>query len=127
MTLGSRLGTVVMFSIAILLFGLGTPCLAQSAPSSSSPIDEHLVANSALSPVATPDPLTADQRRPSMLRQQRRQLRLLLQWVSPPAIGISPSAPTCGFRVCTGQSVLRVTKPAFMYLPVTCSHIFVSD
>ena len=59
MTLSSRLGTVVMFSIAILLFGLGTPCLAQSAP--SSPIDEHLVANSALSPVATPDPLTADQ------------------------------------------------------------------
>ena len=61
MTFGSRLGTVVIFSIAILLFGLGTPCLAQSAPSSSSPIDEHLVANSAPSPVATPDPLTADQ------------------------------------------------------------------
>jgi hypothetical protein len=60
MTLGSRLEIVVMFSIAILLFGVASPCLAQSAPSSSSVIDEHLVSTSAPSPGATPDPLTAD-------------------------------------------------------------------
>jgi hypothetical protein len=60
MTLSSRLGIVVIFSIAILLFGVARPCLAQSAPSSSSVIDEHLVSSSAPSPGATPDPLTAD-------------------------------------------------------------------
>jgi hypothetical protein len=61
MTLSSKLGTVVVFSIAILLFAVGSPCFAQSAPSSSSTIDEHVVASSVPSPVATPDPLTADQ------------------------------------------------------------------
>jgi hypothetical protein len=60
MTLSSRFGIVVIFSIAILLFGVASPCLAQSAPSSSSVIDEHLVSSSAPSPGATPDPLTAD-------------------------------------------------------------------
>lgn len=60
MTLSSRLGTVVIFSIAILLFGVGSPCLAQSAPSSSSTIDEHLVTSTAPGPLVTPDPLTAD-------------------------------------------------------------------
>jgi hypothetical protein len=60
MTLSSRLGIVMIFSIAILLFGEASPCLAQSASSSSSVIDEHLVSSSAPSLVATPDPLTAD-------------------------------------------------------------------
>ena len=60
MTLSSRFGIVVIFSIAILLFGVASPCLAQSAPSSSSVIDEHLVSSSAPSPGTTPDPLTAD-------------------------------------------------------------------
>jgi hypothetical protein len=60
MTLSSRLGTVVIFSIAILLFGVGSPCLAQSAPSSSSTIDEHLVTSTAPSPLVTPDPPTED-------------------------------------------------------------------
>ena len=60
MTLKSRLGIVVIFSIAILLFGVASPCLAQSAPSSSSVVDEHLVSSSAPSPGATPDPLTTD-------------------------------------------------------------------
>jgi hypothetical protein len=60
MTLSSRLGIVVIFSSAILLLGVASPCLAQSAPSSSSVIDEHLVSSSAPSLVATPDPLTAD-------------------------------------------------------------------
>jgi hypothetical protein len=60
MTLSSKLGNVVIFSIAILLFGVGSPCLAQSAPSSSSTIDEHLVTSTAPSPLVTPDPLTED-------------------------------------------------------------------
>jgi hypothetical protein len=60
MILSSRLGIVVIFSIAILLFGVASPCLAQSAPSSSSVVDEHLVSSSAPSPGATPDPLTTD-------------------------------------------------------------------
>ena len=60
MTLSSRLGIVVIFSIAILLLGVASPCLAQSAPSSSSVIDEHLVSSSAPILAATPDPLTAD-------------------------------------------------------------------
>jgi hypothetical protein len=60
MSLSSRLRTVVIFSIAILLFCVGSPCFAQSATSSSPTTDEHLVVNNAPSPVATPDPLTAD-------------------------------------------------------------------
>lgn len=65
MTLSSRLGTVVVFSIAILLFCVGSPCLAQSAPSSSPATDEHLVVSSAPNPVGTPNPLTEDLPMPS--------------------------------------------------------------
>jgi hypothetical protein len=54
MTLSSRFGIVVIFSIAILLFGVASPCLAQSAPSSSSVIDEHFDAETATP--ATPAP-----------------------------------------------------------------------
>lgn len=61
MTLSSKLGTVVIFSIAILLFVVGSPCFAQSAPSSSSTSDEHLVVSSAPIPVATSDSLIVDQ------------------------------------------------------------------
>ncbi|MGB9241896.1 MAG: hypothetical protein WCC03_00970 [Candidatus Acidiferrales bacterium] len=61
MTLSSKLGTVVVFSIAILLFCVSSPCLAQSAPSLSPTIDEHLVVSSAPNPVSTPDTLIADQ------------------------------------------------------------------
>jgi hypothetical protein len=63
MTLSSRLGTVVMFSIAILLFGLSSPCHAQATYSFN---DVHLVANSGASAsttldyVATDQPTTAD-------------------------------------------------------------------
>ena len=60
MTLSSKLGTAAILSATMLLFGVASPCLAQSAPSSSSVVDEHLVSSSAPSPVAAPDPLTAD-------------------------------------------------------------------
>jgi len=60
MTLSSKLGTAAILSATMLLFGVASPCLAQSEPSSSSVVDEHLVSSSAPSPVAAPDPLTAD-------------------------------------------------------------------
>ena len=59
MTLSSKLRTVVTFSVAILLFGVGSPCLAQSASSPSSTIDEHVVATSEPNPVAAFDPVAA--------------------------------------------------------------------
>jgi hypothetical protein len=59
MTLSSKLGTATILSATILLFGAGRPCLAQSAASPSSTIDEHLVVSTP-TPAATPDPLTAD-------------------------------------------------------------------
>jgi hypothetical protein len=59
MTLSSKLGTAAILSATILLLGAGRPCLAQSAASPSSTIDEHLVVSTP-TPAATPDPLTAD-------------------------------------------------------------------
>jgi hypothetical protein len=59
MTLSSKLGTATILSATILLFGAGRPCLAQSASSPSSTIDEHLVVSTPI-PAATPDTLTAD-------------------------------------------------------------------
>jgi len=60
MNFGSKLGIAALFSSAILPFGAGSPCLAQSEPFSSS-FQEHVVATSEPNPVVTPDPVAADQ------------------------------------------------------------------
>jgi hypothetical protein len=54
MTLVSKLGVAVTLPVAILLFGSGSPSFAQAATSSTA-IDEHLIATSGPSPSATSD------------------------------------------------------------------------
>jgi hypothetical protein len=56
----SKLGIAALFSSAIVLFGAGSPCLAQSEPFSSS-IQAHVVATSGPNPVVTPDPVAVNQ------------------------------------------------------------------
>jgi hypothetical protein len=58
MTVVSKLGTAAILSTAILLFGAGSPCLAQSTPS---PNDAHVLATYGPNPVVMPDPVTTDQ------------------------------------------------------------------
>jgi hypothetical protein len=58
MTLVSKFGTAAILSAAILLFGAGSPCLAQSIPS---PYDAHVLTTYGPNPVVTPDPVTTEQ------------------------------------------------------------------
>jgi len=58
MTVVSKFGTAAILSTAILFFGAGSPCLAQSTPS---PYDAHIMATYGPNPVVTPDPVTTEQ------------------------------------------------------------------
>jgi hypothetical protein len=57
MILSSKLGTAIL-ATAIVLFGAGGPCHAQSTPS---PNDAHVLATGGPSPVVAPDPAATDQ------------------------------------------------------------------
>ena len=58
MTSSGRLGTMTALSVAILLFGIASPCHAQ-ATQSSPPVDEYLIASTVPSPAVTPDTVAA--------------------------------------------------------------------